>query len=124
VRRPVSPAASVCDALRGTARVRNLAAACWPWPAGLTLFTWPNLPAREIVAAAERTSPQAVVLGIKTSEPDPVTIEELRLVASKLPKRTELWLGGSEVRKPCPPFAEGACSSWRTLESWMCIWPG
>jgi methanogenic corrinoid protein MtbC1 len=71
------------------------------------LYLGPNLPAREIVAAAERTSPQAVVLGIKTSEPDPVTIEELRLVASKLPKRTELWLGGSEVRKALPSVRGG-----------------
>jgi DNA-binding transcriptional MerR regulator len=63
------------------------------------LYLGPNLPAREIVTAAERTSPQAVVLGIRRIPPPPETIEELRLVASKLPKRTELWIGGSEVKK-------------------------
>jgi len=66
------------------------------------LYLGPNLPAGEIVAAVEQTSPQAVVLGIKASEPTPETIEELRLVSSKLPKRTELWLGGSEVKKALP----------------------
>jgi PAS domain S-box-containing protein len=63
------------------------------------LYLGPNLPAREIVAAAGRTMPKAVVLAINTSEPTPTTIEDLRLVASELPKRTELWLGGRGVRK-------------------------
>jgi methanogenic corrinoid protein MtbC1 len=63
------------------------------------LYLGPNLPAREIVAAAERTSPRAVVLATSKIAPHPETIEELRLVASKLPKHTELWLGGSEVKK-------------------------
>ena len=66
------------------------------------LYLGPNLPAREIVAAAERTSPQAVVLGTYTSEPTQETTEDLKLVASQLPKRTELWLGGSAARKALP----------------------
>ena len=58
-----------------------------------------NLPAHEIVAAAERTSPQVVVVGIKASEPNPATMEELRLLAEKLPRTAELWLGGGNVKR-------------------------
>lgn len=71
------------------------------------LYLGPNLPAAETVAAVERTSPQVVVLGIRAGEPSPETIEELRLVASKIPKRTELWLGGSEVKKALPHVGGG-----------------
>jgi len=63
------------------------------------LYMGPNLPPSEILAVAGWTSPEAVVLGIKTSKPSPETIKDLRLVASRLPKRTELWLGGDEVKK-------------------------
>ncbi len=61
-------------------------------------YLGPSLPAVEIVAAAERTSARAVVVGIKASEPTPATIEELRILAAKLPKTAELWLGGSNVK--------------------------
>jgi methanogenic corrinoid protein MtbC1 len=63
------------------------------------LYLGSSLPALEIVAAAERTSPCAVVVGIKASEPAQETIEELRILALKLPKTVELWLGGSNVKK-------------------------
>jgi methanogenic corrinoid protein MtbC1 len=63
------------------------------------LYLGSSLPALEIVAAAERTSPRAVVVGIKASEPTQATIEELRTIAAKLPKTAELWLGGSNVKK-------------------------
>jgi methanogenic corrinoid protein MtbC1 len=62
------------------------------------LYLGSSLPALEIVAAAERTSPRAVVVGIKASEPTQATIEELRILAAKLPKTAELWLGGSNVK--------------------------
>ncbi|MGA3370969.1 MAG: MerR family transcriptional regulator [Terracidiphilus sp.] len=62
------------------------------------LYLGPSLPALEIVAAAERTSPRAVVVGIKASEPTQATFEELRILAVKLPKAVELWLGGSNVK--------------------------
>jgi methanogenic corrinoid protein MtbC1 len=63
------------------------------------LYLGSSLPALEIVSAAERTSPRAVVVGIKLSEPPPATIDELRVLVAKLPKTTELWLGGSNVKK-------------------------
>lgn len=80
-----------------------LAAAMLAAEAGFEpLYLGPNLPAREIVAAAERTNPKAVVLGITASEVVPAAMEEIRLVVSKLPKSTELWLGGSEVQRVLP----------------------
>ncbi len=63
------------------------------------LYLGSSLPAMEIVAAAEQTSPRAVVLGIKASEPTKATINELRMLASKLPRTVEFWLGGSNVKK-------------------------
>ena len=57
-----------------------------------------SLPALEIVNAAERTSPRAVVVGIKASAPTQATIDELRILVAKLPKTAELWLGGSNVK--------------------------
>jgi len=63
------------------------------------LYLGPSLPAAEIVAAVELTSTRAVVLGIKVSDPTPATIEEMRLIAAKLPKTAELWLGGSNAKK-------------------------
>ncbi len=63
------------------------------------LYLGSSLPALEIVAAAERTSPQVVVVGVKASEPTRATVEELRLLAAKLPKTAELWLGGSNVKR-------------------------
>jgi methanogenic corrinoid protein MtbC1 len=62
------------------------------------LYLGTSLPALEIVAAAERTSPCAVVVGIKRSDPTRGTIEELHMLDAKLPKTAELWLGGSNVK--------------------------
>jgi len=61
------------------------------------VYLGPNLPAREIVTAVEQISPRAVVLGIKCSQPS--VAEVIRMLASTLPRQTELWLGGSEVKK-------------------------
>jgi methanogenic corrinoid protein MtbC1 len=63
------------------------------------LYLGSSLPALEIVATAEQTSPRAVVVGIKASEPTQATMEELRLLAAKLPKTAELWIGGSDVKR-------------------------
>lgn len=68
------------------------------------LYLGPSLPAHEIVAAAEQTSPRAVVIGIKASAPTQATIQELRMLAAKLPKTAELWLGGSNVKKTLASF--------------------
>lgn len=63
------------------------------------LYLGTNLPAMEIANAVARTSPRAVVLSIRASEPSERTIKEIGMIASKLPKRTELWLGGGDVKK-------------------------
>ncbi len=63
------------------------------------LYLGSSLPALEIAAAAEQTTPRAVVLGIKASEPSPATIEELRLLAAKLPTTVELWVGGTDLKQ-------------------------
>jgi methanogenic corrinoid protein MtbC1 len=80
------------------------------------LYLGPNLPAQEIVSTADRTSPRAVVLGIKASEPTPETIQDLRLVARELPKRTELWLGGGEVKKALPAIRRARVFALRNFE--------
>ncbi len=66
------------------------------------LYLGSSLPALEIVATAERTSPRAVVVGIKASEPTQTTMDELRLLAAKLPKSAELWVGGTNVKRILP----------------------
>ena len=63
------------------------------------VYLGPDLPGREIVAAAQRTSAAAVILGVKAAEPASETIADIRWVASELPKRTELWLGGDAPNK-------------------------
>jgi sigma-B regulation protein RsbU (phosphoserine phosphatase) len=80
------------------------------------LYLGPNLPAREIVAAAERTSPKAVVLGITMSEPGPMTLEDLRLVARELSGDTELWLGGRGVTKALPAIRRARVFALEDLE--------
>ena len=62
------------------------------------LYLGPSLPSLEIVAAAERTSPRAVVVGIKAGAPTQATIDDLRVLAVKLPAGVELWLGGGKVK--------------------------
>lgn len=63
------------------------------------LYLGPSLPALEIVAAAERTLPRVVVIGVKESTPTQATLKELRTLATKLPRATALWIGGSNVKK-------------------------
>lgn len=55
-----------------------------------------NLPAEEIVAAARRTAPQAVVLGFIGSNGTKAGLKELQEVAQKLPAQIELWVGGTQ----------------------------
>jgi MerR family transcriptional regulator, light-induced transcriptional regulator len=66
------------------------------------LYLGPNLPAQEVVNAAARTSPRAVVLGIRSSQPSESSLEAIQTIASALPSQTELWLGGSEFKKHTP----------------------
>jgi DNA-binding transcriptional MerR regulator/methylmalonyl-CoA mutase cobalamin-binding subunit len=53
-----------------------------------------DLPAEEIVAAAQKTAPQAVVLGFIGANGAKTAMKELQKVAQKLPAQIELWVGG------------------------------
>ena len=58
-------------------------------------YLGPNLPAREVLEAAAKSDPQAVVLGIMSTNATPAVLEDVRQLATELPVRSELWLGGS-----------------------------
>ena len=59
------------------------------------VYLGPNLPAREVLRAAAKSEPQAVVLGImKTNATTPV-LDDVRQLAAELTQASELWLGGS-----------------------------
>jgi DNA-binding transcriptional MerR regulator/methylmalonyl-CoA mutase cobalamin-binding subunit len=55
-----------------------------------------NLPAEEIVAGAQRTAPQAAVLGFIGANGAEAGLKGLQEVAQKLPSRIELWVGGTQ----------------------------
>jgi len=55
-----------------------------------------DLPAGEIVVAAQKTAPQAVVLGFIGANGAKTTMKELQKVAQKLPAQIELWVGGTQ----------------------------
>jgi methanogenic corrinoid protein MtbC1 len=58
-------------------------------------YLGPNLPAREILSAADKSGAQVVVLGIMNANLTSAVRDEMRLLGSELPASTELWLGGS-----------------------------
>ena len=58
-------------------------------------YLGPNLPASEILSAAEKSGAQVVVLGIIQMNATPSVCQEVDWIASRLPATTELWLGGS-----------------------------
>lgn len=58
-------------------------------------YLGPNLPAREVLRAAAKSEPHAVVLGIMKTNATPAAVAEVRQLAGELPSNTELWLGGS-----------------------------
>jgi len=58
-------------------------------------YLGPNLPAREILSAAVKCAPHAVVLGIMKLNASPAVRQDVGLLASGLPAATELWVGGS-----------------------------
>jgi DNA-binding transcriptional MerR regulator len=62
------------------------------------VYLGPNLPAGEILLAAEECAPKAVVLGLAQSNPAKKTAREVRSVASRLNHGTELWVGGRSAR--------------------------
>ena len=56
-----------------------------------------NLPGDEIVAAAQKTAPQAIVLGFVGANGAQAGLAELQLAAHKLPAQIELWIGGMQT---------------------------
>jgi MerR family transcriptional regulator, light-induced transcriptional regulator len=59
------------------------------------IYLGADLPAEEIVAAAQKTAPQAVVLGFVGANGAKLGIGDLRHVADRLPSQIELWIGGT-----------------------------
>lgn len=55
-----------------------------------------NLPGEEIVLAAQKTAPQAVVLGFIGANGAKAAITEIHKVAQNLPSHIELWIGGTQ----------------------------
>jgi MerR family transcriptional regulator, light-induced transcriptional regulator len=58
------------------------------------IYLGTNLPADEIVRAAQKTAPQAVVLGVTGAQESPMILKEIQTVADRLPTQIELWVGG------------------------------
>lgn len=58
-------------------------------------YLGPNLPAREVLEAAAKSEPHAVVLGIMKTNATPVAMDDVHQLAAELPLSSELWLGGS-----------------------------
>ncbi len=60
------------------------------------IYLGPSLPAEEIIDAARRTAPQAVVLGFIGANGARAALKELQQIAHKLPSHIELWVGGTQ----------------------------
>jgi DNA-binding transcriptional MerR regulator len=58
-------------------------------------YLGPDLPAPDILAAAEKCAPQAVVLGIMETNATLAVRNHVQRVAAELPASIELWLGGT-----------------------------
>ena len=80
---------------------------CWPGPTDSSPYIWVRTFRLEKSWPRPSTSPKAVVLALNSAQPSPATIEDVKLVASELPKRIELWLGGRGLAEalPAPPNA-------------------
>jgi DNA-binding transcriptional MerR regulator/methylmalonyl-CoA mutase cobalamin-binding subunit len=59
------------------------------------LYLGPGLPASELVAAARRVQPRAVVLGYTGRESAPAAAPVIAALARELPEEVELWIGGA-----------------------------
>jgi methylmalonyl-CoA mutase cobalamin-binding subunit len=97
-----------------------LAAAILAAGSGLgIIYLGPNLPSVEIVVAAKRCSPKAVVLGIVRDHPTAQVLREVRSVARKLPPAVELWVGGKNPQRVIGEVGNGravAVEDFETLE--------
>ncbi|MBS1788784.1 MAG: MerR family transcriptional regulator [Acidobacteria bacterium] len=61
------------------------------------IYLGTNLPAEEIVQAAQKTAPQAVILGFIGANGAKAGITEIHKVAQNLPSHIELWVGGTQA---------------------------
>jgi len=68
----------------------------------------PNLPASEILFAADCTEAQVVLLGLTSPEPLPATKDAVRDVAVSLPSDKELWLAGAGAARMMPMDRPGS----------------
>jgi len=62
-------------------------------------YLGPNLPGREIVDAASRTSADVVLIGVSNPEPTQEVVDEVHLVARTLTPEIELWVGGADPQQ-------------------------
>jgi DNA-binding transcriptional MerR regulator/methylmalonyl-CoA mutase cobalamin-binding subunit len=75
-----------------------LAAAMLAAPLGLeTIYLGANLPAEEILAAAEKSGARVIVIGLIDASPDSRALLELRTLAETAPAGIELWVGGRNL---------------------------
>ena len=97
-----------------------LAAAILAAGSGLgIIYLGPNLPSEEIVVAAKRCAPKAVVLGVAQENPTTQVLREVRSVARKLPTAVELWVCGRNPHGVSGDAANGrvvAIEDFETLE--------
>ena len=65
-------------------------------------YLGPDLPAQEILDAAQSARAQVLVLGLTTSGPGKGRERDLRTIVRHLPKDIELWAGGRGARRHAP----------------------
>lgn len=71
-----------------------LAAAMLAAPLGLEpVYLGANLPAEEILAAAEKSGSRVIVIGLMDQAPESAALRELRRLAETVPQGMELWVG-------------------------------
>jgi DNA-binding transcriptional MerR regulator/methylmalonyl-CoA mutase cobalamin-binding subunit len=63
------------------------------------IYLGTNLPGEEIVMAAHKAAPQAVVLGLVGANGARASVEEIKSVAERLPAQIELWVGGTKDKE-------------------------
>ena len=71
-------------------------------------YLGPNLPAREILSAADKCAPRVVVLGITKTNATPSVCHDVSWLASELPATIELWVGGAGAAEVVDGVERGA----------------
>ena len=84
-----------------------LAAAMLAAPLGLEpVYLGANLPAEEILAAAEQSGSRVIVIGLMDQSPETAALRELRTLAETAPAGIELWVGGRRLGDQPKPLQE------------------